>query len=566
MTDTLTFGSRAFSFADSTNDLLIVGIDGVEDALLEAVRRRRRGLSFGVFPVLEDPRAALTAVLALHITSSTPDCDEAQRAFGALAAGTLSVDGRPQNTMSALEPGALEALGIVCRLADRIIVRSHAEYERMCMAFNHRFDRPVVMLPASRVPAFTAAPRGDAIVIWAAERRAETLAHLVFALREIRFPVIAVSSESTLEAGAAALVRARLVILADSCGPEDALAMAERGIALAVASTSGADEYLDDVLVYEPWERGSILAAAMTGFGAAGARRHGIAVTLPCLEPRRALLPDAAGPLVSLIIRTYNRPALLRTALESAVAQEYRNLEIIVVNDAGEDVRAMLGGIPRTRYAEHDRRRGPNAAANTGVRLAQGTYVGLLDDDDVLFPNHVGVLVGALQSGTAHVAHSDALSWYLSARADGTYDVTGFKLFLDRAVVPSELYHTCAVLPLTLLARRSAIAAVGGYPEDIPLMGDWDTFMRLAQRYDFVHVPRVTALYSIRDDQSNLTADPAARFTQSFNMIRERNSVVHRPLIHKMQLEMMGNREIQGGPIWPQPAITIAAVAASDLR
>jgi hypothetical protein len=122
--------------------------------------------------------------------------------------------------------------------------------------------------------------------------------------------------------------------------------------------------------------------------------------------------PDA-DPCVSLVLPTLNRPALLARALASVAAQAFGDLEVIVVNDGGRDparvvepFRSLLGGGGRLTLVSHDRNRGLAETRNTGLRLARGRWVGFLDDDDRLLPNHLAALVPRLELG-ARMVYAD---------------------------------------------------------------------------------------------------------------------------------------------------------------
>ena len=123
--------------------------------------------------------------------------------------------------------------------------------------------------------------------------------------------------------------------------------------------------------------------------------------------------PGEAGPLVSVIVRTKDRPALLANALRSIAEQTYSNLEIVVVNDGGQDVKdvitALSGEIPVT-YINHEKSKGGAVAANSGLKAARGLYLNFLDDDDILYPGHVETLVSYLVDARDKVAYSSVLN------------------------------------------------------------------------------------------------------------------------------------------------------------
>jgi glycosyltransferase involved in cell wall biosynthesis len=109
---------------------------------------------------------------------------------------------------------------------------------------------------------------------------------------------------------------------------------------------------------------------------------------------------SANTPLVSVIIPTHNRETVLPRALQSALGQTYRNLEIVVVDDASTDrTRELLRAIPdrRLRLLEHQERRGASAARNTGLRSCQGEYVSFLDSDDEWLPHKLETQITAMQ-------------------------------------------------------------------------------------------------------------------------------------------------------------------------
>jgi len=92
-----------------------------------------------------------------------------------------------------------------------------------------------------------------------------------------------------------------------------------------------------------------------------------------------------AEPLVTAVICTYKRANLVTRAIRSVLNQTYKNIEIIVVDDASPDnTDEVIAGLSdqRIRYIRHAQNKGPSAARNTGIRAANGSYVAFLDDDD----------------------------------------------------------------------------------------------------------------------------------------------------------------------------------------
>ena len=101
------------------------------------------------------------------------------------------------------------------------------------------------------------------------------------------------------------------------------------------------------------------------------------------------------GPLISVVVRTFNRPVLLKQALASLAASQYRALEVIVVNDGGT-VPVLPGDFPLPiRGINLESNQGRAGAANAGIEAAQGAYVAFLDDDDLVNREHYTQLLAA---------------------------------------------------------------------------------------------------------------------------------------------------------------------------
>ncbi len=212
------------------------------------------------------------------------------------------------------------------------------------------------------------------------------------------------------------------------------------------------------------------------------------------------LLPGAgeAGPLVSVIVRTKDRPALLANALKSIAAQTYANLEIVLVNDGGQDVRdvvtALTGGIPVT-YIAHDNRKGRAAAANTGLKAAKGLYLNFLDDDDVFLPDHVETLVSYLNTSNDKVAYSNVLNVYFTGSVDRPEHRLKEELIFNLDFDPEILLFQNYIPLMSVLFSRDVLSKVEGFCEEMDLFENWDFWIRVSRHFRFHHIDKITAEY-----------------------------------------------------------------------
>ncbi len=133
-------------------------------------------------------------------------------------------------------------------------------------------------------------------------------------------------------------------------------------------------------------------------------------------------------PLVSILIPTYNRAAYLRIALESALAQTYPNIEVVVLDDASTDatpevVRSFQEQDKRVLYVRNHLNRGLVANWRQGVEIAQGDFFCFLGDDDALEPAFVEALMRPLQKDASLVlAFCD--HWIMDAQGQRLVDIT----------------------------------------------------------------------------------------------------------------------------------------------
>ena len=233
------------------------------------------------------------------------------------------------------------------------------------------------------------------------------------------------------------------------------------------------------------------------------AERHLLGEDQPAPTRSYAALPE--HPLVSVVIATRNRPALLADALAAVAAQTYRYWEIVLVNDGGEPVeeiaRALLADRlagERLRAFSHAESEGPAYARNTGIAEARGDLVAFLDDDDRLAPEHLQGLVAALADTRAGVAYS-ACDIVMERLEDGART----ELSRHRQPMPdtfkSSLLFVRNYIPLNSCAFRAELFhAHGGFDELLSCLEDWELLLRLSKDTGFVHLAEATAEYRIR--------------------------------------------------------------------
>lgn len=191
-----------------------------------------------------------------------------------------------------------------------------------------------------------------------------------------------------------------------------------------------------------------------------------------------APLPPVSGPLVSIIICTYNRKRLVDQAIASALAQTWPR-EVIVVDDGSTDGTAMrLAGREGIRFFRQPENAGKSSALNRGLAEATGDAVLVLDDDDLLLPGALHVLASGLFANPKLVAvFSDTI--YFDGETGAvrrTFPCTRAPGRMSRQVVLKQIPCTTGAT----LVRMSAQRRAGDYETDLLRAEDMDMFLRLA--------------------------------------------------------------------------------------
>lgn len=210
-------------------------------------------------------------------------------------------------------------------------------------------------------------------------------------------------------------------------------------------------------------------------------------------------------PLVSVIVRTKDRPILLRDTLSSIVMQSYPNLEIVLVNDGEDNLTNIVKEFEpyiEIQYIKLENNRGRTAAGNEGIRASKGKYINFLDDDDVFYYNHIQKLADYLNTTGQKVAYSDCeigrYEW-----KDDEFVLQGEKEFF-RGVEHDldQLYVTNYLPNMTVMFAKDLCETVGYPDETLEIFEDWDLFLRLSLNSNGSRVPGVTAEYRILADHN----------------------------------------------------------------
>ena len=201
------------------------------------------------------------------------------------------------------------------------------------------------------------------------------------------------------------------------------------------------------------------------------------------------------GPMVSVLIPTFNRRQYLSEALASTLHQSYTNLQVIVVNDGGQDVSNIVESYndPRVVFINRKDNRGKAFSLNEALARAKGKYIAYLDDDDLYYTDHIETLVNTLESQTnCQVAYTDLYKAYCKIMPDGSRQILGKVVEISRDFDRFLMLYFNHALHVSLMHRADLIEKTGPYNEQLNILIDWDMTRRLAFFSDFCHVREIT--------------------------------------------------------------------------
>ena len=244
------------------------------------------------------------------------------------------------------------------------------------------------------------------------------------------------------------------------------------------------------------------------------ATRSSTVLSSPKDERQEAL----SGPRVSVLMSVYNGARYLREAVDSILDQTFTDFEFIIVNDGStDDTETIMQSYddPRIVLVSNERNLGLAGSLNRGLELARGEYVARQDADDRSFPARLAKQVVYLDShpsitfvGT-DASFIDTVGQVIKHTSLPETD-PGLRALL---LAGNPMVHG------TVVIRRKAMAAAGGYCTDFEAAQDYDLWLRLSEGGGMASIPEY--LYDCRRHAETITATRSARQKELSQVARE---------------------------------------------
>ena len=182
-------------------------------------------------------------------------------------------------------------------------------------------------------------------------------------------------------------------------------------------------------------------------------------------------------PLISVIIPTYNRGWIVCEAIDSVLAQDYKSVELIVVDDGSTDTTPLLLKRYQSRIIVIEQvNKGVSAARNAGIRHANGEYIALLDSDDLWDKKKLSVQMDFfIENPDALICQTEEI-WIRNGKRVNPK----FKHKKPSGMIFEPSLHLCLVSPSAVMIKKILFDKKGLFDESLPACEDYDLWLRVS--------------------------------------------------------------------------------------
>jgi len=179
---------------------------------------------------------------------------------------------------------------------------------------------------------------------------------------------------------------------------------------------------------------------------------------------------------VSVIIPTYNRGWILRDAIDSVMAQDYKDYELIVVDDGSTDnTPEILKNYPDIIVLKQ-KNRGVSAARNAGVQISKADNIAFLDSDDLWLPGKLQSQFNFFNTNpSAQICQTEEIWIRNGVRVNAKK-----RHRKQQGMIFDRCLDLCIISPSAVMMKKSLFIKVGGFDETLPACEDYDLWLRIA--------------------------------------------------------------------------------------
>ncbi|WP_052691870.1 glycosyltransferase [Teredinibacter purpureus] len=212
-------------------------------------------------------------------------------------------------------------------------------------------------------------------------------------------------------------------------------------------------------------------------------------------------MKDQSTDLVSVVMPLYNGEKYVKQALDSALAQSYTNLEIVVIDDGSTDKSVDIV----KEYGDKvtlviQKNSGPASARNNGVEVANGKWIAFLDSDDIWLPNKLETQLAKMHD----VVWSYCDSCFMGGANDGLRDSELNNKFDGSIIEP--LIRSNFIGTSGVIVDREVFRVCGGFDMQLRSIQDWDLWLRIAANNPISYTDEPLVLYRVHSESTSRSA------------------------------------------------------------
>ena len=207
-------------------------------------------------------------------------------------------------------------------------------------------------------------------------------------------------------------------------------------------------------------------------------------------------------PTISVIIPVYNGEKTIKQTIESVLNQTFRDFELLIINDGSQDATLeIIQAINDERIQVFSyQNSGVSASRNRALTKAKGEFISFIDADDLWTPNKLELQLKALQDNPQAAV---AYSWSDWIDESGQFLRSGGHITVNGKAYEKLLLRDFIESGSNPLIRKQALDEVGCFEQSVTPAEDWDMWLRLAARYEFVTVEVPQILYRISPNSAS---------------------------------------------------------------
>lgn len=232
---------------------------------------------------------------------------------------------------------------------------------------------------------------------------------------------------------------------------------------------------------------------------------------------------------VSVIITTYERPSLLKRAIQSVLNQDFTAFELIIVDDGSRtyDMAELVAPLrdPRMFFFLNGTNQGSARSLNVGLSFAQGEYIAILDDDDYWSDSQkLSKQVRFLEEHPEWVVVGTNGKVNLIDDAGSLIRVVNTNVPLGDGQIRNQMLVNNSIAHVSAMYRRAAAEKVGVYDETLPRGKDWDLMLKLGTVGKMANLADYCVVF---DEKRKVSLKLGDSWSKLKVLVRHRNNYPH---------------------------------------